>query len=58
MVLGLQVLIHNIIMTGTILISAALMNMFWEAAILLATYGILKMTVGGVHFQTSFACLV
>lgn len=58
MVLGFQVLIHNIIMTGTILISAALMNMFWESAILLATYGILKMTVGGVHFQTSFACLV
>ncbi len=58
MVLGLQVLIHNIIMTGTILFSAALMDMFWEAVILFAAYGILKMTVGGVHFQTSSACLI
>lgn len=57
MILGLQVLIHNIVMTGTILFLALLTGMFWEAAILLTTYGALKMTVGGVHFKTSCACL-
>lgn len=57
MLLGLQVLIHNIVMTGTILFLALLTGMFWEAAILLTTYGALKMTVGGVHFKTSCACL-
>lgn len=57
MILGLQVLIHNIVMTGTILFLALLTGMLWEAAILLTTYGALKMTVGGVHFKTSCACL-
>lgn len=58
MVLGLQVLIHNVIMIGTILFSTALTGMFWEAVILFMAYGTLKITVGGVHFQTSVACLV
>lgn len=57
MILGLQVLIHNIVMTGTILFLALLTGMLWEAAILLTAYGALKMTVGGVHFKTSCACL-
>lgn len=56
MILGLQVLIHNIVMTGTILFLALLTGMFWEAAILLTAYGALKMTVGGVHFKTSCGC--
>lgn len=58
MVLGLQVLIHNIVMTGTILFTAAFIGMIREASILLMAYGALKMTVGGVHFKTSCACLI
>lgn len=58
MVLGLQVLIHNIVMTGTILFTAALIGMIREASILLTAYGALKMTAGGVHLKTSCACLI
>lgn len=58
MVLGLQVLLHNIVMIGTILFLTALTGMLWEASILLTAYGILKMAAGGVHFKTSCACLI
>ncbi len=58
MVLGLQVLIHNIIMIGTILFVAKIAGMFLEAVILLTAYGVLKMTAGGVHFKKSSACLL
>lgn len=58
MILGFQVLFHNVVMIGTILFTAALTGMFLEAVILFAAYGILKMTAGGVHFKTSSACLI
>lgn len=58
MILGFQVLFHNVVMIGTILFAAALTGMFWEAVILFTAYGILKMTAGGVHFKTSCACLI
>lgn len=58
MVLGIQVLLHNIIMISTILFVAKITGIFWEAVILLTTYGMLKMTAGGVHFKKSSACLL
>lgn len=58
MSLGLQVIIHNIVMIGTILIVSKIAGIFLEAIILLTAYGALKMTAGGVHFQKSLACLV
>lgn len=58
MILGMQVLLHNIIMMGTLLIIARLTGMFPEAVILLAAYGVLKIAAGGIHFKRSFACLL
>lgn len=58
MSLGLQVIIHNIVMIGTILFVSKIVGIFWEAVVLLTAYGALKMTAGGVHFKKSLACLV
>lgn len=58
MILGIQVLLHNIVMIGTILLVAKITGMFLEAVILLTAYGVLKMTAGGVHFKKSSACLL
>lgn len=58
MVLGVEVLIHNILMIGTILIMAWLSKIFFEAVVLLTAYGALKMSAGGVHFKKSSACLI
>lgn len=58
MALGLQVLIHNIVMIGTILLTAVVLGIFSEAVVLLTAYGILKMSAGGIHFKSSLACLV
>lgn len=58
MLLGLQVLIHNIVMIGMILIVAEIIGIFREAVILLTAYGMLKTTVGGIHFKKSAACLL
>lgn len=58
MVLGFEVLLHNIIMIGAILATAEIFGIFTEAAILLAAYGALKMSAGGIHFKKSFTCLV
>ena len=51
MKLGVQVLFHNILMFAKIL------GIFKNSAVLFATFGILKMTAGGVHFQKSYQCL-
>lgn len=56
--LGLQVIIHNIVMIGTILLVSKIAGIFLEAIVLLAAYGALKMTAGGIHFKKSLACLV
>ena len=58
MVLGLEVLIHNVVMIGTILIMSWLTGILWKAGILLTAYGALKMSAGGVHFKKSSACLI
>lgn len=58
MILGVQILIHNFIMIGAILIAAQIAGMFLESAILLTANGMLKMTVGGVHFKKSSACVL
>jgi accessory gene regulator protein AgrB len=58
MVLGLEVLIHNIIMIGTILVMAWITKIFREALILLIAFGALKMSAGGVHFKKSSPCLI
>ncbi len=57
MKLGVQVLFHNIFMTGLILMFAKILGIFKNSVILFATFGILKMTAGGVHFQKSYQCL-
>lgn len=58
MQLGLQVLLHNMIMIGSILLFSKLINIFSEATILLFAYGLLKLTAGGVHFSKSLYCLL
>lgn len=58
MSLGLQVIIHNIVMIGTILLVSKIAGIFLEAIVLLTAYGALKMTAGGIHFKKSLACLV
>ena len=59
MSLGLQVIIHNIVMIGTILlVSKIVRNLFGKPLSFLTAYGALKMTAGGVHFIKSLACLV
>lgn len=58
MSLGLQIMIHNIVMIGTILLISKIAGIFLEAVVLLTAYGTLKMTAGGVHFRTSLACLI
>lgn len=58
MVLGVEVLIHNILMIGTILIMSWFLKIFFEALVLLTAYGALKMSAGGVHFKKSSACLI
>ena len=57
MKLGVQVLFHNIFMIGLILMFAKILGIFKNSAVLFATFGILKMTAGGVHFQKSYQCL-
>lgn len=58
MSLGLQIIIHNIVMVGTILLISEITGIFFEAVILLTAYGELKMSAGGVHFKKSLACLI
>ena len=58
MSLGLQIIIHNIVMVGTILLVSGIMGIFFEAVIILAAYGGLKMSAGGVHFKKSLSCLI
>ncbi len=56
--LGLQVLFHNVWMTAVILVVAGLMGVLKEGAVLFLAFGLLKMNMGGLHFQTSSACLL
>lgn len=58
MKLGFQVLLHNLFMTGFILIVAKALGIFTEAVALFIGYGLLKLTAGGIHFQKSYACLL
>lgn len=58
MVLGMQILIHNIIMISAILLTAKISGILGESIILLTAYGILKITAGGIHFKKSLACLL
>ena len=58
MSLGLQVIIHNIVMIGAILFVSKIAGIFLEAIVLLTAYGTLKITAGGIHFKKSLACLI
>lgn len=58
MMLGLEILVHNIVMIVTILLMAKVIGIFVEAMLLLTAYGILKMTAGGIHFNKSSSCLL
>ena len=55
--LGVQVLCHNIWMTSIILFMSWHLGLFQESLILFLSYGILKINVGGVHFNKSWQCL-
>ena len=55
--LGFQVLSHNVWMTAVILTVAGFMGVLKEAVVLYLAFGMLKMNMGGLHFQTSLACL-
>lgn len=56
--LGFQVLFHNAWMMAVILCAAGLAGVLKEAVILFWTFGLLKMKMGGFHFETSLACLL
>ncbi len=56
--LGIEVLIHNILMIGSILIFAKMLGIFSDAVILFIGYGLLKMTAGGIHFKKSISCIL
>lgn len=56
--LGLQIIIHNIVMIGTILLVSKITGIFLDAIVLLTAYGALKMTAGGIHFKKSLTCLI
>lgn len=58
MQLGFQVLLHNILMIGCILALAKFLGIFKDSAMLLVSYGLLKMNAGGIHFEKSFMCLL
>ena len=58
MVLGFEVIFHNIMMIGPILVAAKFIGIFLEAVILLTAYGTLKMSAGGIHFKKSSVCLI
>lgn len=58
MKLGFQVLFHNVWMTVVILGTAGFLGVLKEAAVLFLAFGLLKMNMGGLHFQTSSACLL
>ena len=55
--LGFQVLSHNVWMTAVILTVAGFMGVLKEAVVLYLAFGMLKMNMGGLHFQTSLARL-
>lgn len=56
--LGFQVLIHNVLMIGFILVLADFLGIFTDSVILLIGYGLLKLTAGGIHFKKSILCLL
>lgn len=56
--LGFEILIHNILMVGTILIIAFVCDIFYESVVLLFVYGLLKLNAGGIHCKTSSGCLI
>ncbi|MGN1315372.1 MAG: accessory gene regulator B family protein [Lachnospiraceae bacterium] len=58
MMLGIQILLHNAIMLGTILFVAKIIGILIEASILLLAYGIVKTSAGGIHFKKSSSCLI
>ena len=51
--LGFQVLSHNVWMTAVILSVAWFIGVLKEAVVLYLAFGMLKMNMGGLHFQTS-----
>lgn len=56
--LGFEVLFHNIFMISCILALAAVCGIFYDALILLISYGLLKLNAGGIHFEKSLVCLI
>lgn len=58
MQLGFQVLFHNFFMITCILILAKVLGIFSDSVILLISYGMLKLTAGGIHFEKSSICLM
>lgn len=58
MQLGFEVLFHNIFMISFVLAMAAVCGIFFDALVLLISYGLLKLTAGGIHFEKSSVCLI
>lgn len=58
MMLGIEIFLHNILMIGSILIFSRCLNIFWEACVLLAGYGVLKIKAGGIHMKSSLGCMI
>lgn len=56
--LGLEVILINISKFVVIFSIAAAMGVFWESAIVLTAFGILRRTIGGIHAKSSNRCTV
>lgn len=58
MQLGIEVILHNILMIGTILIVSNFFGLLFETIIFFLVFGSIRVFTGGFHFKSSLACLL
>lgn len=58
MKLGIEVFLHDITMIFVILAVAFFLGILKEAALIFVIFGIFRINAGGLHFTTSFGCLL
>lgn len=56
--LGIEVILHNILMIGTILVVSSFFGLLFETIIFFLVFGSIRMFTGGFHFKSSLACLL
>lgn len=55
--LGIEIVLHNILMIGSLLILAKQAGIFQETVIFFCVFGSIRIFAGGFHFHSSAACL-